>query len=1018
MSPFRQLRVHTHHLRAEPHNAQVATEQRTLLQQQIVAMGLVMQCQQLEQQLDEVRQQLQGLQHEQAGAAGLDAVLSRLGSPAQHDAAHYGSPQQEQQAKLPARLLLLPRVGQQSRLACSGSSSPQAVLPGAGMAGAAAVGDLTPTQQQHTVGALAMVPCAAEPAQSGSVALGADTRAYARTLVEAGGSPGPLVNGGSSPSHASSAVSTPRSTSASDSGDSTELLNELNDLAMGLQQLACASHQASTFKAVSASTLRCSQTLPAGAAGLGSTAVSGAGSPVSWQGHAVGSPGSPAGTGALLQAAAALDADATLKLQADLQVSSAYELAATRGLLHAGAVVQELKSVLASMKHTGHRTRQAGSACHASAAAAGRVQQLAAAGQPAGSTPHRDQQLQRGAETGQRQRDREQSPPVVRTLFSTRESADFGARQSPDAARAPSVTAAVGAVAQGGGSPAQQQDSVGILRQLQQQQQYIIQVLGSLSAMPQPDTVAGGSPSAAVPLQQLSDAQQQLQVLLHVAGALIQQAHAEQGGSSDSGANARQGALLVPSALGVAPGGRDSADLTGSARQGPGHWAGSAAAAAVCGGGAECTPGSSPITQQHKAAGLQQLQGSSPDQQQQRDSSPDKLRRSQRGRPWPAADADGGQQLVLVAGNSSSSPAKWRSEQHTQLAVASVQPDAAAHPEELVHLRGQVAQLQLQLQGARQQVRVAESLLGSCNSLGGSRARSITPDHAWARQSMDSVSTPAGAAAASRAATAASTGATVASGSSAGTPASQLLLLNGRNKELQVQCVQREQQVRGLENEVRRLQLELRQQQQQMQQAYLGGGAAAPAGGLTPRGAAATPRHGLAGISISGLAGPSVFSPQRRAVSSPGASGTTPGRSFGGAAAAYGTPPGMHGAAGVASPGLGGGAFSGTQPAFMPTTRFASGSSHGCIPEVQTWLAHPHVTYTAAVGEVRGSISSQDPQQQSGSGCDQAHSSSTSVRASLDEVSCASSSSRGKAKGIRVGCGKPPLHVSSLRKPR
>jgi hypothetical protein len=373
---------------------------------------------------------------------------------------------------------------------------------------------------------------------------------------------------------------------------------------------------------------------------------------------------------------------------------------------------------------------------------------------------------------------------------------------------------------------------------------------------------------------------------------------------------------------------------------------------------------------------------------------------------------------VLVAGNSSSSPAKWCSEQHTQLAVASVQPGAAAHAEELVHLRGQVAQLQLQLQGARQQVRVAESLLGSCNSLGGSRARSITPDHAWARQSMDSVSTPAGAAAASGAATAASTGATVASGSSAGTPASQLLLLNGRNKELQVQCVQREQQVRGLENEVRRLQLELRQQQQQMQQAYLGGGAAGPAGGLTPRGAAATPRHGLAGISISGLAGPSVFSPQRRAVSSPGASGTTPGRSFGGAAAAYGTPPGMHGAAGVASPGLGGGAFSGTQPAFMPTTRFASGSSHGCIPEVQTWLAHPHVTYTAAVGEVRGSISSQDPQQQSGSGCGQAHSSSTSVRASLDEVSCASSSSRVKAKGIRVGCGKPPLHVSSLRKPR
>jgi hypothetical protein len=39
------------------------------------------------------------------------------------------------------------------------------------------------------------------------------------------------------------------------------------------------------------------------------------------------------------------------------------------------------------------------------------------------------------------------------------------------------------------------------------------------------------------------------------------------------------------------------------------------------------------------------------------------------------------------------------------------------------------------------------------------------------------------------------------------------------------------------------------------------------------------------------------------------------------------------------------------------------------------------------------------------------------VRASLDEVSVASSS-RSKGRGLRVGAGRPPLHVPALKRTR
>jgi hypothetical protein len=302
--------------------------------------------------------------------------------------------------------------------------------------------------------------------------------------------------------------------------------------------------------------------------------------------------------------------------------------------------------------------------------------------------------------------------------------------------------------------------------------------------------------------------------------------------------------------------------------------------------------------------------------------------------------------------------------------------------QELTQLRGQVIRLQLELQRAKQQAHVAESLVSaSCTSLPGGGRRSVSPDHAgWLRRSQDSVvSTPAGATSGVTAATGASGGS-----AAAGTPA-QLVLLSGRNRELQAVCMQRDSQVRQLENEVRRLQHELRQQA--LAAAYPAGGSSAPGGGLlTPRGAA-TPRHG----GLGGIAGPpglfSSLSPQRRAASSPGAAAGTP-RGFssggGGGIAAAATAAAAAAGYAVPAPALGGGfaAAGHTVP-----TRFASSS--GGVGHADAHLP--------AVPECMAQRRQQQQQD--------------------DDVSCAStSSSRSRGKGIRVGADKPPLHVPSLKR--
>lgn len=975
MSPFKQLKVQTHALRAEPHNTQVATEQRTLLQQQIVAMGLIMQQRQLEQQLDQVKQQLQEVQ--KGRETGCADVISKLGSPAQPDQCY--SPQlEQQQQQQPSPAARMPLLSKQSRLAQGASSSPQ----GAPWDPCPAGPRSSAFQQHLEAGGAAAGTGYDSPAAFSQEAL-------AELNDDAAGSPALVAR---SSSASSSAASTPRSSNASSSGDScTDILNELSDLALDFQNLATASHQASTFKAVSASTLQHSQqqqllqtTIAASSTPGGlvnSTAVSSVASPHgAQQQQRLDSSFEQLDGGALLHAAVALDADAAVKLQADLQVSSAYELAATRGLLHAGAVVQELRSTLANSKHSQHNHRQQQQhRKHTAGKGPSAVGVLGSAQSPGSRTQGKQQQrrLQEGAE----------SPPVVRTLFSTQDGADAAdARASLEAAvAAAAAKAAGGADATAGSSASPQQQGVSVLRQLQQQQQYIIELLGNLSATQQQrlGAVPGGSPTQD-PLQQLADAQQQLQVLLHAAGAVIQDAHTCTAGSS--GDSRQQVVLLVGSGAGFGP---DSAS-----RQGSGAWAVTDAVAGV-------SMGSSPTRQQRKFDGPPLLQVSSPDQQQLRDSSPDKLRRRQRAWLLPGAAASPTAQRL-----GDCSPAAG-SELQDSRQTWSAQPPADHMQEreidqllqENTQMKGQMVCLKLQLQRAQQEAREAESLINSCNSLGMIGRRSTTPDHAWAHRSQDSVSTPGGAA--SGAATGFSTGATAAFSSSAGTP-TQLVLLSGKNKELHALCMQREAQVRQLENELRRLQHELKQQALAAAPAAFPPAGSSAAGGLTPRGAA-TPRHGLA--SIAGP-GPSLFSPQRRAVSSPGAAGTPRSLSSAGAAA-YGAPAGPQAAVGnltIAVP----------QAHQAPApTRFASGGgAQAGHLEMQSWLGQPYGHLPAVVESAPQGHRLQEQQQQREVGY-----SAAAVRASLDEVSCAStSSSRSRGKGIRVGCGKPPLHVPSLKR--
>jgi hypothetical protein len=426
-------------------------------------------------------------------------------------------------------------------------------------------------------------------------------------------------------------------------------------------------------------------------------------------------------------------------------------------------------------------------------------------------------------------------------------------------------------------------------------------------------------------------------------------------------------------------------------RQGSGAWA---ATGAVAGS----SVGSSPTRQQRKFDGPPLLQGSSPDQQQLRDSSPDKLRRRQHAWVLSGASSSPAAQQQRLGDCSPAAGLNLQDSQRTWPAQPPAdhmqEQEIAQLLQENTQMKGHMLHLRMELQRAQQRAQEAErSLISSCNSL---ELRSTTPDHTWAHRSQDSVSTPAGAA--SGVAAGFSTGATAASSSNVGTP-TQLVLLSGRNKELHAVCIQREAQIRQLENELRRMQHELKQQGLVAAPVFPAG--FSTAGGLTPRGAA-TPRHGL--VSIAGP-GPSLLSPQRRAVSSPGAAGTPRCLSLG--AAAYGASAAPQGAMGSLA-----NAVSQAHHAPAPT-RFGGAAQTGQL-EMQPWLGQPYGHMPAVIeSSAPQGCKLQEQWQQQHEG---AHS-AVVVRASLDDVSCAStSSSRSRGKGIRVGCGKPPLHVPSLKR--
>lgn len=966
MSPFKQLRMQTHQLRAEPHNSQAVTEQAVLLRQQQAAVGLHLRRAQLEAELTNIKLQLQHLYQKQQRSALLvgcgSDTTSVQGSPALTEVDFNPSvQQQQQQPPSPTRPSLL------SRHTHGLHSLGQEQLADDGVTDAAAVA--TPQVCDDVAQA---ADGGAQATSSSAVVLRlADVVSGARQAAD------------NTNSASVSTASSPRSGgSSSEAEDCADLLA---DLVQDLHTLAAASHQASTFKAVSAGTLsplwpntqqqqvRCDNTAHAGQAELQIAACSrGPGSANSPRGHElqVADDTATSPQRGLVPSpepsAAPWASDAALKLQCDLQVSSAYELAAARGLLHASAVVQELQSTLAGSKHAHHRHHKHGSGVMAAVVPA----------HISGITPTSSKPLQlQGALQDQQQVavQGEQSPPVARSLLRNFEGAS---PSGPPAEPGRAGGGAVAAVVDASSSP---QEGFSVLRQLQQQQQYIIQVLGSLAAKQQQQQAAGGSP-ATTQLQQLADAQERLQVLLHAASGAVQLTYTA----------------------------HDPQQLLGQvegSQQGPGCWPAAAAGLDAAGR----SPSGSPARQYRKHQDQQQqdnspgqptLQGGSPDQQQLRDSSPEKLWRSQKsllaGCQPAAAVAAAGRELSGLQDVSQQQQAQHEVDKQLQ---------------ELTQLRGQVIRLQLELQQAKlqQQAQASASTATNAHSSYSGR-RSTTPDHAWMQRSQESVGTPAAAATAtaSGACTASSTVGTAASSSSAGTP-TQMVLLSGKNRELQAMCQQREHQVKLLEGEVRRLQLELRQQAVAAVPALTGGMASTAGGGLTPRSTVGglTARHNLPGIASSS---PSIFSPQRRAISSPGTSTGTP-RPLSSAM--------MYG--GLAAQTAGG--YAGhlaaqqQQQPHMPVTRFypSSGGSmaHGAFSshsDVQSWLAPQATGEAKAGGSTQRELLLKEQQQSAPN---------MLLRTSLDEASCAStSSSKSRGKGVRVGSGKPPLHVASFKRLR
>lgn len=957
--------MQTHQLRAEPHNSQVVTEQAVLLRQQQAAVGLHLRRAQLEAELTNIKLQLQHLYQKQQRSALLvgcsSDTTSLQGSPALTEVDFYPFAQQQQQPQSPTRPSLLSRHTH----GLHSLDDAQLAVDGARDAAAAATPQVCDEVAQAAAGS------GAQASSSSAVVLRlADAVSGARQAAD------------NTNSASVSTASSPRS--GGGSSEAEDCADLLADLVQDLHTLAAASHQASTFKAVSAGTLSplwpnmqqqqqqvcCEFTAHTGQAELQTAAGSrGPGSGNSPGGHELqvaeytaASPRQGLAPSPELPAAP-WASDAALKLQCDLQVSSAYELAAARGLLHASAVAQELQSTLAGSKHAHHRHHKHGSG----------VMTAMVPAHSSGDTPTSSKPLQlQGALQHQQQAaaQGEQSPPVARSLLRNFEGA------SPSIPPAEPGRVDGGAVAAVVDTPSSPQEGFSVLRQLQQQQQYIIQVLGSLAAKQQ-QQAAGGSP-ATTQLQQLADAQERLQVLLHAASGAVQLTYTA----------------------------HDPQQLLGQhegSQQGPGCWPAAAAGLDAAGR----SPSSSPARQYRKHQDQQQqdnspgqptLQGGSPDQQQLRDSSPEKLWRSQKsllaGCQPAAAVAAAGRELSSLQGVS----------QQQQQA----QHEVDKQLQELTQLRGQVIRLQLELQQAKlqQQAQASASTATNAHSSYSGR-RSTTPDHAWMQRSQESVGTPAAAAGtASGACTASSTVGTAASSSSAGTP-TQMVLLSGKNRELQALCQQREHHVKLLEGEVRRLQLELRQQAVAAAPTLTGGVASTAGGGLTPRSTVGglTPRHNLPGIASSS---PSIFSPQRRAVSSPGTSTGTP-RPLNSAM--------MYG--GLAAPAAGSyaGHWTQQQQPHLPVTRFylSSGGStaHGTFSshsDVQSWLAPQAAGEAKAGGSTQRELLLKEQQQSAPN---------VLLRTSLDEASCAStSSSKSRGKGVRVGSGKPPLHVASFKRLR
>jgi hypothetical protein len=403
---------------------------------------------------------------------------------------------------------------------------------------------------------------------------------------------------------------------------------------------------------------------------------------------------------------------------------------------------------------------------------------------------------------------------------------------------------------------------------------------------------------------------------------------------------------------------------------------------------------------------------------------------------------------------------------------------------ELTRLRGQVLYLQMELADAKRQAQAASAIVGATTSMSSSfvgaphlrhstasscggtylaatAVSTSSPEHcypdSWGWQSQDSltqgqgsVRTPGGPAGGRKAGaqglTAAAAGCSPGVGGvrspqqqHPGTPGSQLLLLSGRNKELQALCRQREAQVWSLENDLQRLTLELKQQAAAAAAAAAAGVGGIPGGFATPRGGLAplvlgsslgssTPRHhghGLQAVGgIGGLVGPgpSLFSPQRRAASSPGSAVVPAMRPYassltgGIAAAARGSSPSGGSVVGGCGPQQ---VTNVNAPHHLPPTRFAlsscgalahSGlSSSATDPQQQHWQTHHQQQQQQQYS--LDSKASKDPHRELLS--------AAAVRASLDEVSVASSSSsRSKGRGLRVGAGRPPLHVPALKRTR